>query len=345
MPTIRQDLEERYKKLFIDYNLEAPIIDGGNIALIMKRSLQKFLKNAKNPAIYGFGEHTTTLMADFIFELKKVKYIIDDTDHISGRANGFILIHEDEINKYEIDTVIVSSVYSIRKTIKERLNLKFPNLPILDFYDEFEKNGLQIQTEYYHTCYPYQHYMQINKLQYEISQCTDESVIKEKYQKLLTKYLYLKDFRTAILTLNNWRCLHFLNEEEKRKLERLQTDVTSLYTLQQQAAASLSEKHVLMLCFDGLRQQDLSEHTMPKLKKLLNTTSYCFTNAYSCSTSTYESLKPAYSGNNDLRTRYYETVSIDSNLCSFVSMAKSQNRDIYFYCDGVHYTPVYNFYK
>ena len=44
----------------------------------IKEYLRKFTESCQNPAIWCYGNHTKMLMADFIFELKKVKYIIDN---------------------------------------------------------------------------------------------------------------------------------------------------------------------------------------------------------------------------------------------------------------------------
>lgn len=75
-----------------------------------------------------------------------------------------------------------------------------------------------------------------------------------------------------------------------------------------------SGKSCLMFCLDGLRRRDLSERYMPKMYKCLSENACMFTNAYSCSTSTYESLVPAYSGNDDLRTKYYEKTALTKRI-------------------------------
>lgn len=62
-----------------------------------------------------------------------------------------------------------------------------------------------------------------------------------------------------------------------------------------------------------------------------------FCNAYSTSTSTYESLIPTYSENMDLRTKYYESNVVQENSCRFINEAKRQERKIYFYTDGTTY--------
>lgn len=45
---------------------------------IIMKSLRTFVNGCNQPAIWCFGEHTKVFMADFIYELKKVNYIIDE---------------------------------------------------------------------------------------------------------------------------------------------------------------------------------------------------------------------------------------------------------------------------
>lgn len=54
--------------------------------------------------------------------------------------------------------------------------------------------------------------------------------------------------------------------------------------------------------------------------------------------STFESLIPAYSENNDLRTRYYDSTQIPEGDCRFISEAIRQKRRIHFYTDSIAFT-------
>lgn len=334
MNGVRQELEKRYSDLFTDYNLERPL-DGRNISRIIKQSLQDFLKDVKKPAIYCNGGHTKMLMADCMYELKKVKHIVDNYAS-SDAENGFVLVKDNEIEALEIDAIVLSS-YKFRKDLKQSLAVNHPNIPVLDIYDEFERMGVTVQSDYYYSNHPYQHYKSINRLQREIRENSDKNTLSGLYTALVTKYIHIKDFRTAMIKLKEWENIGGLDERDRNMIEQLLSDINALYELQKKAAASLSENHVLMLCLDGLRRQDLSEQAMPKTEKLLSETGYRYTNAYSFSTSTFESLIPVYSENCDFRTRYYENSRVDSKNCRFASLAEEQNRTFYIYGDAEHY--------
>lgn len=322
-------LEEKYNSLFQKYDLEEPL-DTKNINQIIKHSLRDFLKDAKNPAIYCNGGHTNMLMADFIYELKNVKYIVDNFAK-REQGGGFSLIRDEDMEAERIDAVILST-YKFRKDLKQKLAEKHVHIRVLDIYDEFEKNGIPLYADYYYSNHPYHHYQCINRIQREISETSETEQLKLLYEKLITKYLHIKDFRTASLMMKE-----YLQLFPSKHLNIMYRDLQDLYELQQQAVESVSEKNVLMLCLDGLRRQDLSKQGMPKIKRIFDNTAYNFTNAYSFSTSTFESLIPVYSENDNLQTRYFEKNTVDEADCRFVKLAKQQNREIYIYGDMEHF--------
>ncbi len=325
---MREQLEKKYKNIFEKYDLPYPM-DARNITITIKNLIIDFLKDAKNPAIYCNGGHTKMLMSDFMYELKSVKIIIDNyaDDKDSG---GFKCIADKDIEAYNVDAVIISS-FKFRKDIKNKLQSLHKNVRILDFYEELEKQGIVLQSDYYYCNHPYHQYHTINKIQNQIKEEDTENK-EELYKSLIAHYLQIKDFRTAISKAEE---LYAFCSKEIYK--EFLDDITDIYNLELEACRYIPQNHVLMFCFDGLRRRDLSEKYMPKLYKCMSENACMFTNAYSCSTSTYESLVPAYSGNDDLRTKYYEKNSVDEKDCAFVQTAKKQGRSIHVYGDVFHY--------
>ena len=95
MSRIARKLEEKYNLLFKNYDLEYPL-EAKRINGIIRDSLQRFLKDSITPAIYCNGGHTQMLMADFMYDLKKVKYIVDN--YASFREDtGFSVISDQEL--------------------------------------------------------------------------------------------------------------------------------------------------------------------------------------------------------------------------------------------------------
>jgi len=355
MNDLRHRLEEKYNALFVKYGLERPL-DARKVNCVIRNSLNCFLQNAKTPAIYCNGGHTQMLMADFMYDLKKVRYLVDNYT-LSEGGGGFQIIRDEELEEKKIDAVILST-YKFRRDVRQSMKEQHPNIPVLDLYDELEKNGIKMEADYYYSNHPYHHYHRINQLQRDIEDVkkrlntegkaeTCAKGAKNKamldslyglYRQLITKYIHIKDFRTALTKIREFGDVCSVKTERAaEKVEALYHDVRELYELELQGAVAVSEDNVLMFCLDGLRRQDLSEQDMPKMKKILDETAYSFTNAYSFSTSTYESLIPVYSENSDMRTRYYEKNVVDTKDCRFMGVAEGQNRKVYVYGDIDHY--------
>lgn len=322
---MRQILEEQYEKLFEKYHFEKPI-NARNVNSIIRKSLKTFLKDSKNPAIYCNGGHTKILMSDFMYELKSVKYIVDNYANKTDE-NGFKLIRDEELEDAGIDAVIISS-YKFKDNIVESLKKNHPEIRYLNLYENLAKHGIDLQSDYYYHNHPYHHYHTINTIQRKISNLTQIDELEKAYRQLIEQFIHIKDFRTAIC---HAKCLEkIVNTEEYRNLT---ADLEAIYENQKIAISEISDNNVLMLCIDGLRYQDLSEQYMPKLAEEFRQNAFAFDNAYSFSTSTYESLVPVYSENDDLRTEYYNHNTVPEEKCHFIRKAKKQNRQIYFYTD------------
>lgn len=300
-----------------------------NIYTIIRTTLNSFIDGCKNPAIWCYGKHTKMLMADFMFELKKVGYIIDNKIE-NMEDSGFEIIHEERIHEKKIDGVIISS-YVYRDEIITRMKAKYEDVPYLDIYGELEKAGICLKENYYTKGSPYCRYDCINSLQRKLRQVEEIGVAVGILKDIIRVYIKIKDFQSAILYTK--KLLVMLYSEWT---ESLLKQLEELYELQKKAMEKIGSNNVLMLCVDGLRRKDITEECVGKLYNFFKDTHY-FCNAYSVSTSTFESLIPAYSENDDLRTKYYESDRVPENRCRFINEAKKQGRRIFFYTDGVSY--------
>jgi len=301
----------------------------GNIYAIIRTALSSFTDRCDNPAIWCCGRHTKMLMSDFIYELKKVRYIIDNkAENMEG--SGFEIINEDGIRDKGIDGIIVSS-YVYKDEIIARMKEKYGDVPYLDIYAELAKEGSELRATYYSMGTPYGRYCKLNALQREFRQAKDVRAMEGILKDIIRIYIEIKDFRSAILYAKKL-CKVSCNTWGERLLKLLE----EIYDLQLKAMEKIECDNVLMLCMDGLRRKDITEEGMGNLCKFLQKTHY-YCNAYSVSTSTFESLIPAYSENDDLKTKYYETNRVPENGCSFINEAKRQKRRIFFYTDGTDY--------
>ena len=319
---MRQEMQTAYAELLKLAGIERRDT-AQNINYIIKKALSDFVKSCRCPAIWAYGIHTRMLMADYIFEMKPVKYIIDEFR--TEDAGGYVMIRSREIPDTKIDGIIISS-FKYREEIARTIETKFPQIKYLDIYENLHQNGIDLDCEYYTQEHPYSHYARINRLKRTLAEPQDANARGGLYRELLKELIQIKDFRSAIACA-----------EEHGEDPQLLKVLRRVYELELSAAAAVSEKNVLLLCIDGLRRRDLFTEQMKKIHSCIDRNMFLYTNAYSVSTSTYESLIPAYSENDDLRTKYYEQSSIREADCRFVQEAVRQGRRIRFYTDGYPY--------
>lgn len=301
-----------------------------NINIVIKKAICRFMERCSNPAIWCYGDHTKMLMADFIFELKKARYIIDHS--LAGNMDGgFEIICKEEITGKGIDGIVISS-WRYKDEIIDELKKNYDHIPYLDIYAELEKAGIHIEATYYEAAHPYAKYRRLNRLQRLVRQEKDMEMRRMALREIVESYIAIKDFRTAILYAKQL-CALSGETWAQNMWERL----SELYGLQKAALAQVDENNVVMFCIDGLRRKEVTEQYMPNLWNYLKDHTYNYRNAYALSTSTYESLIPAYSGNSDLRTEYYRLNTVPKGRCRFINEAKRQKRTVCFYTDGTGY--------
>lgn len=321
------NLQEEYDALLHKYGFNDN--QPREVSKVVRKSLIDFTRECKKPAIWCYGKHTQMLMADFMAELKEVKYIIDKNASKYTDA-GFRFITEDQIENQNIDGVIIST-YEFRDNVRREIEAKHPGLKFLDIYDELKAAGRPITWGYYQHG-PHMQYNTIISLQNDLHNCADDSECPELYHDIIEKYLQIKDFKSA---------LYFANEAAARfeagRFEEIAGDIGLLYEHELEAAAKVSEESVLMLCLDGLRREDILNHSMPQIQLLLSKRALIYDNAYSVSTSTYESLIPAYGESNSFNTEYYQSLEISEGGCRFINRAKEQGREIFLYTDSDKY--------
>lgn len=323
-------LEEKYNELISEYGFKVKN-DTESISFMIRDALTMFASDCSKMAIWCYGEHTKMLMADFMNELKSVKFIIDEHAENFSDDSGFKVIHSKDLGKYAIDGIIISS-FKYRNEIKSRIKTEYPWIKYLDLYDYCEEHGVFLRKEYYLSFHPYSKYATINRLKLLIKAEKNVEKKEELFYEIINCFVEIKDFLLAseyaekLCTINN--------REKNRKLLKW---LREIYDIECKTVEQIDENNVLMLCLDGMRHKDISEKYMPGMTAYVKEQGVRYTNAFSVSTSTFESLVPAYSENMDMRTKYYERNHISEEECRFIQKAKQQKRCIHFYTDFAQY--------
>jgi hypothetical protein len=107
---------------------------------LMKEKLEN-ISDDKIIAVRGGGEHTIELLGHIGPYAEKIKYIIDQSLDNRQHFLGFTMIHPDEIEKYGIDVIIISSIKH-RSTWKEEIANLNKKYEIIDIYNELEARGI-----------------------------------------------------------------------------------------------------------------------------------------------------------------------------------------------------------
>lgn len=323
-------LEKKYKELVSEYGFESETA-AETVNAMLRDVLAMFIASCKNPAIWCYGEHTKMLMSEFMNELKTVKYIIDGNAQEYMGESGFKVICGRDAELCGIDGIIISS-FKYRNEIKAQIRAEHPSIKYLDIYEYFESNGIFLRKEYYLSTHPYSKYATINRLKCLIRTEKDGKQKEQLLFALLGSFVEIKDFFLAVKCA---KALCALNNSGRNN--KLLKQLVEIYDMECAAAEQINADNILMLCIDGLRDKDVADENMSALCAYIRRHCRRYTNAYSVSTSTYESLVPAFGENPDMRTRYYEKNYVPQEKCRFIQKAGEQGRNIYFYTDLAKY--------
>lgn len=320
---MRAKLEDKYEEFINKWNLGSPL-PSANINVTIRNALTGFISSHAKVAIYGNGYHTSILMSDFIYEMKSIRHIVDSYAKQGEEGGGFTVISDKQMAQHGIDGVVISS-FIYRDEIKRKLADEYPQIDYLDIYEELEKNGTALKSEYYSLNHPYYRYRVIHEYNRKLCECGKK---EETYRELFREYFWMKDFKSAQEIL-----ARAFEECRNPNYLKMLDDVKEISDLMADTLRRITSGNVLMLCMDALRREDLFEKGMPRLSEICARKGKIYTNAYAFSTSTFESLIPAYSENDDLRTGYYESNAVKKGGCRFISEAVKQGRYIYFDTD------------
>lgn len=295
-----------------------------DLNLFIRRILKSFMHTHKKVAIYCYGYHTQMLLTDFVAELRDVVCIIDNGN--VSNDSSFQIIKDGDIEQFGLDGVVVSS-FKHMKEIKQGLHDNHKDVDVLDIYEELAKQGIILEHDFFYAG-PYQSYSRINTLLMKLEEGESIDLLRD----LLKEYVSIKDFRLAG---DLSKKIYNLTGE---KTDKEICDATSeLYEMQISKLSHIGKNNVLMLCLDGLRRQDFIDGQMEKTYELVKNSSCIYSNAYSYSTMTYESLVPTFEENTDQKTDYYLREEVDSKDCRFIKKALGEKRFVAVYGDGNHY--------
>ena len=316
------DINDEYNTFFFFFNIK--FVDEEKIYSFVEQALKDFCKLCDNPAVWCNGVHTKMLMSDFVFEMRKVKYIIDKEKESDS---GYITITPNEIDKTTIDGVIISS-YKYKEEIQNEINTNHKGLKYLDLYECLRKNGINIQSEYYQITHPYSKYKRINSLKIKNKNSKDKEEKTRILYELVKEFILIKDFNNA---------LYYAEELSiyDSSFRKMAYDIKRLRDIYIDTLKDINNENDIIIFYDGSVFDSFEDGSFRKTSHYLKENGVFYNNCYSVSTSTYESLVPALSENFDLRTKYFLSNAVEySRFCDEIFR---QGRKLFFITDGVEY--------
>jgi hypothetical protein len=286
-------------------------------------------KNIKgNFAIWGAGVHTEVLFKHFSFEFRKCMFIVDNNKKLlDTNFLGFKVISSEEIINYNIDTIFISS-YGGRKDIKNQIEELLPKCKAIDFYDILEKQeGIKLDRPFYLREDTYKYLFKLKEMY------MNEQNVREKQnilQKIIYSYLCIRDVYNA----KNFINLYIKNNyDEKEKFINLLKELDKLLSDIKLNIMERKGNDIVLFFLDSLRSKDVYNENSPMkfLNSLLDKSKY-FTNAFSPSIFTYESVPAILSGKLPFYNKLYKRKDVDQEEVPFIqeALSKAYSIKIYF---------------
>lgn len=280
----------------------------------------------KKFAIWGAGEHTDNLYKYFSVELKEAQFIIDNNIQLTGKKKfGFEIINPNELKNYDIDVILVSS-YAGAKSIEEQINELNLNCKCINFYTELENRGIKLRGAFFLN--PGIYISLFNEKKKYI-QCKDELEREKILKKIIYLYLKLRDFYNAKKYINEYIRFNF---EDKLEFSQLLMDINNLLKSLRTILQRRHGRDIMLLFLDSLRAKDIYNHNsnMKYLNSILKNSIY-FTNAYSPSIVTYESVPSMFKNSMPFIDSLYKRKILKEDECEFLKIAKEKGYKIKIY--------------
>ncbi|KOC31912.1 sulfatase-like hydrolase/transferase [Clostridium botulinum] len=280
----------------------------------------------KKFAIWGGGEHTENLYKYFSVELKEALFIIDNNIELEGKTKlGFKIVNPNKIKDYDIDVILISS-YAGSKAIEEQIKSLKLNCKYVNFYEEFKKKGMKLEGAFFAN--PGIYITLFNeKRKYKICYNSKEKV--KKLKKIIYLYLQIRDFYNARKYIKEY--IRF-DLDDKMKFSELLKDIDQVLKSLSDNLKKRHGKDIMLLFLDSLRAKDIydSNPKMKYLNSMLKDSIY-FTNAYSPSIFTYESVPSMFKNSMPFIDCLYKRKSIREDECEFLKIAKNKGYRVRIY--------------
>lgn len=252
---IREDLNSR--------NIHVDIVNEIN-------KIWNSIKSDSRIAIYGAGNHTIKLFEVVNRRNKNIVCVVDNLKPM-GKFLEYPLINKGQIKDYNIDVVFISTL-GYAKEIKEEVIKEFPNIEVIDLYEELNRKGYINHQPFF-----YQIDSEIYSYIYEVRNIYENENSEKYLSNLIYTYIKNRDFLYAYKYIDEY-IQNKYNQSELFKLlrDKLDTFINDIRI----KINKQDTKNGLIFLIDSLRWKDIYKNDDMDFIKSISKNSINCHNAY-----------------------------------------------------------------
>ena len=312
---------DEYLNKCIERALDKQITSSKSVLHEVGKILRETCANKKY-AIWGSGDHTIQLHKYFSLEMKDAEFIIDNDRSKDGKKFLEFDIKYPSIDILkELDVIFISS-FSCAEAIEKQIEGMNIDVVAINIYKKLAEKGINLKSAFYSDTSVYIELYNHKKL-YE--QTHDEKLLEE----IILKYLEIRDMTNAKIYMK----LYIDNNYSKReKVLVLLNEIEKLEDSIKEEINNRKENNIFLFYWDALRYKDIFSQNTPMkyIKEKLNNSTY-FTNLYSPSITTYESVPSILTGKDPKDDDIKDGITVDEEQCEFIKNAQQQGYKIKIY--------------
>lgn len=312
---------DEYLNKCVEETFDEEAMSGKSVLHEVGKILRETCENKKF-AIWGSGDHTIQLHKYFSLEMKDAQFIIDNDKSKDGKTLLEFNIRYPEVDELKKLDVIFISSFSCAETIEKQIEEMNIDVEVVNIYKKLSERGIKLKAAFYSDTSVYMELYNLKKLFKDNKQ-------EEVLQKIILNYLGIRDINNAkkyikIYLENNYS----KHDKVKKLLEELEIIEAEIKNKVEEKA----ENNIFIFYWDALRYKDVfsNNNNMKYVNTLLDRSTY-FTNLYSPSITTYESVPTILTGLDPEDSEIRDGITVRDDQCAFVKKAQEQGYKIKIY--------------
>ena len=312
---------DEYLNKCIEKAFDEEPLSGKSVLHEVGKILRETCENKKF-AIWGSGDHTIQLHKYFSLEMKDAEFIIDNDKSKDGKTLLEFNIKYPRIDELKnLDTIFISS-FSCAETIENQIKDMNIDVEVVNIYKRLSDRGIKLKAAFYSDTSVYMELYNLKKLFRENKQ-------EDTLKKIILNYLGIRDINNA----KKYIKIYLENNYSRNdKIEKLLNEIENIEIEIKNKIDNVAKNNIFIFYWDALRYKDVfSKQTKMKyVNSILDKSTY-FTNLYSPSITTYESVPTILTGLDTDDPQIRDDITVRDDQCAFIKKAQKQGYNIKIY--------------